>query len=117
MYIVMDQCTGGELFDKISSEGSFTERDSAHIFRQMMNAVSYCFSKKICHKDLKPENFMFVSKEPNAAIKLIDFGLSEFFENKSPRLLDLDRKWQDPDEGEGGHGISLLDSIAVLHRA
>ena len=84
----MDLCSGGELFDKISSAGSFTEHDSAVMFKQMMNAVSYCFSKKICHKDLKPENFMFVTKDPDAAVKLIDFGLSQLFED--PRISSYD---------------------------
>ncbi len=77
----MDLCEGGELFDKISSIGHFTEHDAANIFRAMMNAVNYCTTKKICHKDLKPENFMFASKADKATIKLIDFGLSQLFED------------------------------------
>ena len=79
----MDLCTGGELFDKISQVGSFNERDAAQLFHQMMNSVSYCFSKKICHKDLKPENFMFAAKDSNSTLKLIDFGLSQLFEDPS----------------------------------
>ena len=116
MHIVMEMCTGGELFDKISAEGNFTERDSAHMFRQMMNAVSYCFSKQICHKDLKPENFMFVNKEPNAAIKLIDFGLSQLFEHSSNRVTDGHRVREHPNDGESGNGIYASEDIAVLHR-
>lgn len=79
----MEMCTGGELFDKISSVGKFTEREAANLFKQMMNALFYCYTKKICHKDLKPENFLFASKEPGAALKLIDFGLSQIFEDPS----------------------------------
>jgi calcium-dependent protein kinase len=79
VYIVMEYCSGGELFKKIISIGYFTERDAATLFKQMMNAVLYCTQKGICHKDLKPENFLFASKEPNSGIKLIDFGLSQVF--------------------------------------
>lgn len=75
----MEYCTGGELFAKISSVGQFTECDAAVLFQQMTNAVCYCAQKGICHKDLKPENFVFVSKEANSALKLIDFGLSQVF--------------------------------------
>jgi calcium-dependent protein kinase len=81
----MDLCSGGELFEKISSVGSFNEHDACKIFKQMMNALSYCFVKKICHKDLKPENFMFASKDPNSTLKLIDFGLSQLFQDSSKK--------------------------------
>ena len=33
--------------------------------------------KQICHRDLKPTNFLFESEKSNAEIKLIDFGLSK----------------------------------------
>ncbi len=83
IYIVMDLCEGGELFDKISAVGHFTEQVAAGLFKDMMNSVNYCYGKKICHKDLKPENFMFGSKDDFATIKLIDFGLSQIFEDPS----------------------------------
>lgn len=79
----MDICEGGELFDKISEAGHFNEHVAANLFKQMMNAVNYCFTKKICHKDLKPENFMLTTKDINSTIKLIDFGLSQLFEDPS----------------------------------
>ena len=83
----MDLCEGGELFDKITQLGHFHEKEAATLFRDMLKAVNYCFNKKVCHKDLKPENFMFASKEPNSTIKLIDFGLSQLFED--PSMLNL----------------------------
>ncbi len=79
VYLVTEYCAGGELFAKIISVGQFTESDAAVLFKQMMNALKYCNAKGICHKDLKPENFLFASKEPDATLKLIDFGLSQVF--------------------------------------
>eukprot|EP00826_Nyctotherus_ovalis_P019615 TRINITY_DN1606_c0_g1_i2.p1 TRINITY_DN1606_c0_g1~~TRINITY_DN1606_c0_g1_i2.p1 ORF type:complete len:240 (-),score=66.85 TRINITY_DN1606_c0_g1_i2:74-793(-) len=81
IYIVMDLCQGGELFDKISSVGHFTEQVAAKLFKDMMSAVNYCYDRKICHKDLKPENFMFHNKDDLSSVKLIDFGLSQIFED------------------------------------
>ena len=75
----MEYCAGGELFAKITSVGQFTEKYAASLFRQMMNAVCYCADKGICHKDLKPENFLFETTEQSASLKLIDFGLSQIF--------------------------------------
>ena len=43
----------------------------------MISAVEYIHMKKICHRDLKPENFLFSNKDGEAALKIIDFGLSK----------------------------------------
>lgn len=44
-----------------------------------MQAIIYCHKNRICHRDLKPDNFMFASKEEGSTVKLIDFGLSRSF--------------------------------------
>ena len=63
IYLIMEECTGGELFDRILSRiengKMYSEKEAAIIFKQMMNAVAYCHSQGICHRDLKPENILF----------------------------------------------------------
>jgi serine/threonine protein kinase len=81
IYIVMDLVTGGELFDKIVSDRSFhpylnhafscghvinflrflaqasrgrlKEDDARKYFQQLINAVDYCHSRGVYHRDLK----------------------------------------------------------------
>lgn len=36
----------------------------------------------ICHRDLKSENILYVSSDPNSDIKIIDFGMSQVFREK-----------------------------------
>jgi len=74
-YLVMQSCTGGELFDRIYSK-SCTERDSAMAVVDVLNALNFLHSKRIVHRDLKPENLLYKDKAPGAPIKLIDFGLA-----------------------------------------
>ena len=86
IYLVMELCTGGELFDRIiqkTEQGKqFTEKEVANIFQQMMSAINYCHSNKIVHRDLKPENLLLASQDENSPIKVIDFGMSRIFNNK-----------------------------------
>ena len=81
--LIMEECTGGELFQKISERAekdeAFTEKEAVQIFKQLMSAVSYCHSIGICHRDLKPENILFLNNNPDSPIKIIDFGLSKIF--------------------------------------
>lgn len=80
IYIVMELCEGGELFDRIVARGHYSEKDAATIFRTMMQTVAHCHNLGVIHRDLKPENFVLKTKKPDAAIKAIDFGLSTYFE-------------------------------------
>lgn len=53
-YIVMELITGGELFDKIVQNKRFEEKVARRYFHQLIDGLSYCHSKKIAHRDLKP---------------------------------------------------------------
>ena len=79
IHIVMQMCTGGELFDRIVKLEKFTEKDAAEIMQKILSAVQHLHEHKICHRDLKPENFLFKNENENAEIKIIDFGLSKKF--------------------------------------
>jgi len=78
IYLVMELCNGGELFDRIIEAGHFTESQAANLMQQIVRAIYYMHENKVCHRDLKPENFLFMSKEAieKNILKIIDFGLS-----------------------------------------
>lgn len=77
-YLVMELCTGGELFDQIIEKGHFTERDAADKMHCLLDFIAFAHSKHIIHRDLKPENILLKDKSPSAALKVIDFGTSDF---------------------------------------
>jgi calcium-dependent protein kinase len=88
LYIVMEECKGGEIFDRIiehiESKKMYSEKDAADMFGQVMSAIAYCHNNGICHRDLKPENLLYLNKGPekNNPIKVIDFGLSQFISDQ-----------------------------------
>ncbi|CAE8646038.1 unnamed protein product [Polarella glacialis] len=79
IHLVMELCSGGELWKRILSAHEcglvFSEAELASATWQMLRAVAYCHSKSIVHRDIKPENFMFASTDKDAPLKLIDFGI------------------------------------------
>ena len=79
IYLVMELCSGGELFDRIITAGHFTEVQCAVIMQQILRIIFYLHSNGIMHRDLKPENFLFVEANlpiEKSSLKIIDFGLS-----------------------------------------
>lgn len=83
IYLVMELCLGGELFERIVEAGHFKEVDAAMLMNQMFQVIHYMHENKVVHRDLKPENFLFSTKEPikKSTLKIIDFGLSKKFED------------------------------------
>ncbi|CDJ52162.1 CAM kinase, CDPK family, putative [Eimeria brunetti] len=83
VYLVMELCRGGELFDRIIEQGYFSEAYACSLMRCILAALFYLHRHGIVHRDLKPENFMFLDKGKDAPFKIIDFGLATRFSNNS----------------------------------
>lgn len=80
LYIVMELCQGGELFDRIKTLGTYSEAEASAALRQIFAGIAYMHSQnpKIAHCDLKPDNFLYTSHDQDAKIKIIDFGMAKF---------------------------------------
>jgi len=76
LHLVIEYCDGGSLADLIKKQNLLTENVAKVLMFQMLLAVNYLHAMKICHRDLKTQNFILTNIAKDATIKLIDFGLS-----------------------------------------
>ena len=56
VYMVMELCQGGELFDRIAECGKLEEDQARQYLVQMALAIEHCHGLNVYHRDLKPEN-------------------------------------------------------------
>ena len=83
IYLIMEECFGGELFDKIlqriKKNSLYNEKEACKIMQQVIGAIEYCHNNGIVHRDLKPENLLYLKEgeEEDNPIKIADFGLSQ----------------------------------------
>lgn len=85
IYIIMELCTGGPLLDVItkSEKQFFGEKDALRIMIQVFQAVSYCHSRSIFHREIHPSNILLMEDENGKPqIKLIHFGSTKDFDPK-----------------------------------
>lgn len=75
--MVFEYVDGAQMLDFIINQGKMKESQAQKFFSQLLSAVSYCHENGIVHRDLKIENVL-IDSEGN--VKLVDFGLSNFFD-------------------------------------
>jgi len=80
--IVMEYCTGGELFDELERFRNMIMPEDicrGHV-TNMLRSLAYLHNSGIVHRDLKLENFIFTSdKKDSRVLKMIDFGFSRTY--------------------------------------
>lgn len=73
IYLALEYCDGGDFGDKVKERGlNLQEHEAAEWMRQIISAIAALHSKCICHRDIKPDNFMVHGDH----LKLSDFGLA-----------------------------------------
>ena len=80
IYLIMEYCEGGELFDYIVQKQNLTEIQACAFFHEIIDALEYLHSINIVHRDIKPENLLLDKINKNISLKLIDFGISNIYD-------------------------------------
>ena len=84
IYLIMEYIKGTELLHYISANSKLTEEEACFYFRQIISSIEYLHKLKISHRDIKPENMII--ENSTKIIKLVDFGLSNYYNNKNEVL-------------------------------
>mmetsp|Transcript_33725 Transcript_33725/g.92456 ORF Transcript_33725/g.92456 Transcript_33725/m.92456 type:complete len:414 (-) Transcript_33725:482-1723(-) len=80
VYVLMELCQGGELFDRIAECGGLDEGEAKRYFAQVLSALHHCHQNKVFHRDLKPENILLDAAD---SAKVADFGLAAVYRHVS----------------------------------
>ena len=72
--MVLDFCSGGELFFHISKNKRFHEMSAKYYFAELVLAIEHLHDHNIVYRDLKPENVLI---DDDGHIRITDFGLAK----------------------------------------
>lgn len=94
VYLLTELCTGGDLLFRIAYHYQMlkcpmTEGHVAYQLRQLLSAAMYCHQRGIVHRDVKPDNVLFVDATASSTLKLIDFGLAGFAQQLRENAIEV----------------------------
>jgi len=81
LFLVMERCTGGDIMQAMKAlpadtSPAYKEQMVAHFIRSALHALIKMHNHHICHRDVKPQNFLLLYEGAGAPVKVIDFGVS-----------------------------------------
>ncbi|XP_065029934.1 3-phosphoinositide-dependent protein kinase 1-like isoform X3 [Musa acuminata AAA Group] len=71
LYMALECCEGGELFDQITRKGYLSEDEARFYAAEVVDALEYIHGVGLIHRDIKPENLLLTA---DGHIKIADFG-------------------------------------------
>ena len=109
IHLVTEYCAGGELMERLMLRGKYDEAEAAHLLQKVFRAVNNLHHNDICHRDLRPHSFLFLTPAIDAELKLINFGVSNKYCLNSARTTIVGKKslgsayYAAPEVVQGGH--------------
>ena len=76
IYMVVEFCDGGDVFERVVQYKKFSEKSAIHVIKAVCSGLAHIHKMGYVHRDLKPDNLMYLTKEVDSEIKIIDFGLA-----------------------------------------
>jgi len=82
VYLVMKFIEGESLAERIKRQGALPETEVLAWASQLLDALAYCHSHGVIHRDVKPQNVII---RPDGQAVLVDFGLVKLWDPNDPR--------------------------------
>ena len=98
LWVIMEQCDCN--WETYLKEDKPDDELKMGGIRQASNAMKFLHERKICHRDMKPENLLVKhrSNPGRSMVKLADFGLAKDLEDKSRMFSNCGTdKWKAPE--------------------
>ena len=80
-FYIVTEILHENLVSRLQRRGFITELDAVYIIKQILGALEYLHRKEVIHGNLKFENFLMTTDDPNdLTLKITDCAIAKIFE-------------------------------------
>ena len=77
-HVVIGLAKGGDLMRRLAQRRNYSEFDGRALAREFLKAVDHMHKNKVVHRDLKPDNLLMDTEDPNCiGVLIADFGFAK----------------------------------------
>ncbi|KAL3695756.1 hypothetical protein R1sor_009832 [Riccia sorocarpa] len=87
LYMGLECCNGGELFDQISRKGRLSLEEARFYAAEILDTLDYIHDEGLIHRDIKPENILFTSE---GHVKIADYGSAKMLRPFTNGIITCD---------------------------
>lgn len=88
-YLVMDYLDGLSLGQKIKDDGHIELNECLNVFEKLCRGLEEAHKHGITHRDIKPDNVVFLTDGSESNVKLVDFGIAKISAEESDQRMTL----------------------------
>ena len=77
-HVVQIFAKGGDVFDRLAERTCYTEKDARDLGICLLKTMKELHQRKICHRDMKPENLLLRNRIDDSDILIADFGFAKY---------------------------------------
>jgi len=92
-YFVMEYIDGDTVYDRLSDNRRFEEKNAVNIVLQVARALAHAHSRGFIHRDVKPKNIMITK---DGEVKLADMGLAREVNDYETATAEAGRAYGTP---------------------
>ncbi|MDQ6660231.1 MAG: protein kinase, partial [Chloroflexota bacterium] len=107
-YLIMQYVGGGTLRDQLRQHGHLEPHRATQYIIQIARALHHAHQRGIVHRDVKPQNMLVSSSDPNE-ILLSDFGIAKIFDSTQEETITYAPENIGEQGGQGRHAAELTN--------
>lgn len=87
--LILDYVYGHDLIEYILKTSSFSEKEAANLFEQLLSAINYCHNQDVWLRNLRTESLVVDGSSSKPSLRITEFNMAAYGHKKNSKLTHI----------------------------